>query len=57
MFIEQLPVPQANKTLEDKFIQIMSNNTGEIDVEKEIDEVVFELYEISEEEKFFIINQ
>jgi len=57
MFIEQLPVPLANKTIEDKFIQIMSNKTGEIDIEKEIDDVVFELYEISDEEKFFIINQ
>ena len=55
MFIEQLPVPQPDNILEDKFIEIMSNKASEM--EKEIDDLVFKLYDINEEEKFFILNQ
>ena len=57
MFIEQLPVAPHSKLLEDKFTKLISEKMSTVDMENEIENVIFELYEINEDEKQFIINQ
>jgi len=55
MFIEQLPVPASNEMYEEKLQQLMTKFPMQTETEQEIDDVIFDIYGLSHEEREAII--
>ena len=58
-FISKIPIPNKNKIiidLVDEIIELKKLNKDTQHLEKKIDEMVYELYELTEEEKELIRN-
>lgn len=64
MFVEKLPVPVIEKYEQEEFIKYIDkllqnkkNNINTFEIENKIDEMVYQLYGLSDEEKRFLKNQ
>ena len=58
MFIEQLPVPKVKDIYESKFSQLLSSeNLIDLSVDKIMDSIIYDIYNLTEEEIEFIEAQ